>query len=217
MHRLYYSPAACSLAVHIVLEEIGAPYETEIRSAQNSEGTSAPDYLALNPKGRVPALTGVAGAAGGAPGLLTEAPAILNFLALSHPQAGLLPDDPSARARVHEWLNWLSGQVHGLGYGALWRPQRFVDDATLYPAIETRGLKTIVAGNDHIERILSDGRDWAVPGAYTIVDPFLLVFQLWGRRIGLDMQARWPTWAALSDRTLARPAVRRALDQEGLT
>ena len=73
MHRLYYSPGACSLAVRIVLEEIGQPYETEIRSAKNGEGTSTADYLALNPSGRVPALTGVSGGSGGAPDLLTVA------------------------------------------------------------------------------------------------------------------------------------------------
>ena len=69
MHRLYYSPGACSLAVRIVLEEIGQPYETEIRSAKNGEGTSTADYLALNPRGRVPALTGVSGGSGGAVGI----------------------------------------------------------------------------------------------------------------------------------------------------
>ena len=99
MHRLYYSPGACSLAVRIVLEEIGQPYETEIRSAKNGEGTSTADYLALNPRGRVPALTGVSGGSGGAPDLLTESVAILLFLAGSDPEAKLVPADAAAEAR----------------------------------------------------------------------------------------------------------------------
>ncbi len=216
MHRLYYSPGACSLAVHIVLEEIGEPYEAELRSARNGEGTTTADYLALNPKGRVPALTGVPGGSGGAPELLTEAVAILLFLARSHPGAMLLPTDPAGEARCLEWLSWLSVDLHGIGYGQLWRPHRFVPDPALYAAVKVKGLENIRAAYDHIDRILSDGRDWAVPGQYTVVDAYLLVFWLWGQRIDLDMGVEWPNWARLMNRVLARQAVRRALQQEGL-
>ncbi|MCX8999849.1 glutathione binding-like protein [Rhizobiaceae bacterium BDR2-2] len=216
MYRLYHSPGACSLAVHIVLEEIGLPYEAEIRSAKNGEGTTTPDYLALNPKGRVPALSGVPGSAGGAANLLTEAPAILFFLAASHPDCRLMPADPAGRARCLEWMNWLSGTLHGMGYGQLWRPQRVVTDTALYDAVKSAGLEIINAAHDHIEHVLSDGRDWAVPGQYTIVDAYLVVFWLWGGRIGLDMETAWPLWARLMRTVLARPAVREALAQERL-
>ncbi|MFD1330385.1 glutathione S-transferase family protein [Methylopila musalis] len=216
MHRFYHSPGSCSLATHIVLEEIGAPYEAEIRSAKNGEGTGAADYLALNPKGRVPALTGVPGGAGGAPDLLTETIAILLFLARSHPEAELLPPDAAGEARCLEWLSWIAIDLHGVGYSQLWRPHRFVDDPALHEAVKAKGLANIRAAYDHIERVLSDGRDWAVPGRYTVADAYLVVFWLWGRRIGLAMAADWPTWARLMDKTLARPAVRRTLAQEGL-
>ncbi len=216
MHKLFYSPGACSLAVHIVLEEIGAPYEAEVRSARNSEGTATPDYLALNPKGRVPALTGVGGDAGGAKGLLTEVGAILTFLARSHPEAELLPPTPEGAARCAEWMSWLSVDLHGVGFGQLWRPHRFVDDPALHEAVSAKGRSNIEAAYDHIERILSDGRDWAVPSAYSVVDPYLLVFWLWGARAGFDMQARWPHWARLMEKVKARPAVTRALQIEGL-
>ncbi|MFD2251679.1 glutathione S-transferase [Pseudochelatococcus lubricantis] len=212
MHRFYHSPGACSLAVHIVLEETGAPYEAEVRSARNGEGTSTPDYLALNPKGRVPALAGV----GDESGLLTEAVAILLYLARSHPGAGLLPADPAGEARCLEWLSWLSVDLHGIGYGQLWRPHRFVGDPALHAAVVERGRDNIRRVYDHIESILGDGRDWAVPGGYTVVDPYLLVFWLWGRHAGFDMEAEWPLWAGLMDKVLTRPAVRRALTQEGL-
>lgn len=216
MHRLYYSPGACSLAVHIVLEEIGEPYEAEIRSARNGEGTTTPDYLALNPKGRVPALTGVPGGAGGAPYLLTEAVAILLFLARSHPERKLLPADPAGEARCVEWLSWISVDLHGIGYGQLWRPHRFVPDPSLHEAVKAKGMENIRAAYDHLDRILSDGRDWAVPGQYTVVDAYLVVFWLWGRRIGLDMDADWPNWALLMTRVFERQAVKRALLQEGI-
>lgn len=84
LYRLYYSPGACSLAVRIVLEEIALPYKAELRSSSNGDGTTTPEYLALYPKGRVSALDGVPGSAGGAPNLLTEAPAIL-FFSRAHP------------------------------------------------------------------------------------------------------------------------------------
>ena len=214
MHRLYYSPGACSLVVHIVLEEIGAPYELELRSARNGEGTTTAEYLALNPKGRVPALTGVPGGAGGAPNLLTEAVAILLFLARSHPQANLLPADPAGEARCLEWLSWISVDLHGIGYGQLWRPHRFVPDPALHEAVKSKGLENIRAAYDHIELVLSDGREWAVPDQYTIVDAHLVVFWLWGKRIGLDTDADWPNWARLMEKVLARAAVRRTLEQE---
>lgn len=216
MHRLYYSPGACSLAVHIALEEIGEPYEAEVRSARNGEGTTTAEYLLLNPKGRVPALTGVPGGAGGAPNLLTEAVAILLFLARSHPQAKLLPADPAGEARCVEWLSWISVDLHGIGYGQLWRAHRFVSDPELYEAVMAKGKENIRAAYDHIDRTLADDREWAVPGEYTIVDAYLVVFWLWGQRVGLDTITNWPSWARLMSKVLERPAVRRAIQKEGL-
>lgn len=210
MHRLYYSPGACSLAVHIVLEEIGLPYEVELRSARDGEGTTTPDYLAINPKGRVPALTGVDGDT-----VLTEVLAILLFLARSHPAARLLPDDPAGEARVLEWLGWLSVDLHGIGYGQLWRAHRFVEDPALEDAVQAKGRVNIMAAYGHIEQRLADGRTWAVAGRYSVVDPYLLVFWLWGRRVGFAMED-WPHWSRLMERVLARPAVLRVLAREGL-
>lgn len=217
MYRLYYSPGACSLAVHIILEEIGVPYEAEIRSAKNGEGTTTAEYLALNPKGRVPALTGVPGGYGGAPNLLTEAVAILLFLARSHPEQKLLPANPAGEARCLEWLSWISVDLHGIGYGQLWRPHRFVADPKLHEAVKARGIENIRVGYDHVDHLLSDRRDWAVPGQYTIVDAYLIVFWLWGGRVGFDMEADCPNWARLMAKVLARPAVQRAIRQEGIT
>src|ERR1700704_2282650 len=128
-HRLYYSPGACSMAAHIVLEEIGEPYDLELVSSRGrvgGEGTTSPAWMAQNPKGRVPALSGVSGRIGGSDNLLTELHAILFYLARTHPQARLLPTDPAGEGRAIEWMNWLASNVHAMSYGQIWRAQRFL-------------------------------------------------------------------------------------------
>ncbi|KVD74255.1 glutathione S-transferase [Burkholderia sp. ABCPW 14] len=207
-YRLYYSPDACSLAAHIALEETGAPFDTEPVRVSRREHLGE-RYLAINPKARVPAL-----AIPGETRVLTETPAILTYLARKHPEAGLLPiDDPLREARCHEWLAWLVGWVHGVGYGALWRPGRFIDDASVHPAISAHGRRVIEAANGEIEAALRDGRQWAEPGGYSIVDPFLLVLYRWGRAVGLDMN-RCEAWGAHAARVAGRDAAKRALERE---
>ncbi len=219
MYRLYYSPGACSMAVHIVLEEIGDPYEREtVSSAGAREGkmTATPAWKAINPKGRVPALRGVPGRIGGADDLLTEAHAILFYLARTHPSHGLLPTDAAGEARCIEWMNWLASNVHAMSYGQIWRTQRFTDDEAQFPALKAKGERNLREQYAYIESLLGDGRDWAVPPGYTIVDPYLLVFYHWGQRIGFDMRAQYPAWTALTRRVVARPAVQRVLAEEAI-
>ena len=216
MYRLFYSPGACSLAPHIALEETGAPYTLELRSTRDSEGTASPAYLAINPKARVPALLGVPGRSGGADGLLTEASAILVYLGQAYPGARLLPADPAGTARCVEWLNWLSESVHGTSLAQIWRPQRFVSDPALFPAVQAKGRENLTEQFAFVEAILGDGRAWAVPDAFSVADAFLLVFWRWGGRIGFDMHDRYPAWTRTTARALTRPAVQRAIAQEGL-
>lgn len=212
-YRLYYSPGACSLAVHVVLEEIGTPYTLQEVSVARAE-TQQSAYLALNPKGRVPAL-----AIPSETKLLTELPAILVYLARQRPEANLLPIASAVEeARAHEWLEWLSGWVHGVGYGGIWRPERFcAQDTSAHEAIRANGRRVVEEAYATIERTLGDGREWALPSGYTIVDPFLLVLYRWGNRIGLGMRANYAAWTALAERTLERPAVQRALAREGIS
>lgn len=219
MHKLYYSPGACSLAAHVVLEEIGEPYELELvssRGVRAGEGTGSAAWTKMNPNGRVPALSGVPGRIGGADHLLTELTAILVYLARTHPRAKLLPTDPAGEARAVEWMNWMTGNLHAMSYGQIWRPHRFVDDTALFPAIKAKGERALHEQYAYVESLLADGRDWAVPGGYSVVDPYLLVFFLWGSRIGLAMRADYSAWARLSDRVASRPAVARVLASEGL-
>jgi glutathione S-transferase len=146
--------------------------------------------------------------------VLTETPAILTYLARAHPDAHLLPlDDPLREARCHEWLAWLVGWVHGVGYGALWRPGRFIGDPALHAAVSEHGRGVIDAANASIEAALADGRTWAEPGGHSIVDPFLLVLYRWGVSIGFDM-TQHRAWTAHAEREAERPAARRALARE---
>jgi glutathione S-transferase len=165
----------------------------------------------------VPALLGVPGRIGGAENLLTEVHAILVYLARSFPAAGLLPTDPAAEARCIEWMNWLASNVHAMSYGQIWRTQRFVADEALFAAVQAKGAENLREQYAYIESLLSDGREWAMPEGYSVVDPYLLVFYQWGQRIKLDMRSLYPAWTRLTERVLARPAVQRVLEREGIT
>ncbi|WP_028356587.1 glutathione S-transferase family protein [Bordetella petrii] len=211
-YRLFYSPGACSMAAHIVLEDVQADFTLEhVDLAQGAN--HRPEYLAINPKARVPAL-GIPGQAR----VLTELHAILVYLARQYPQAGLLPHgDPLAEARCHEWLGWLSGWVHGTGYGGIWRPERFSAETAHHEAIRSHARRTISAACQVIEQQFADGRRWALPGGYTIVDPFLLVLYRWGNRIGLEMRKDCPAWTDASLRLAERPAVQAVLRREAVS
>lgn len=103
-----------------------------------------------------------------------------------------------------------------MSYGQIWRPHRFTDDETMWDKVRERGRLNLLDQHAYIELLMSDGRDWALPAGYSIVDPYLLVSFRWGQRIGIDMRAAYPCWSASIDRVLARPAVQRALEQEGI-
>jgi len=208
MIALYYSPGACSLAAHILLAEAGVPYE--LRPTLIAEGaTQSPEFLRLNPKGRVPVL--VEGDF-----VLTELPAICHFIALRHPSARLWPAEPELSARTLEWFNWLSSSVHAVAFAQLWRAHRFVDDSTLHEAVVRKGRQNVLEAFAMIEERLA-GRQWAVGDAYSAVDAFLLVLYRWGNRIGESMVQDRPAWTLHTQRMLERPSVTRAFEEEGIT
>lgn len=209
MYHLYFSPGACSVAPHIVLEEIGQPYTTELMRVDitsKAENITHADYLKINPKGRVPVLKI-------GERVLTEAPAILTYLARKHPEADLLPKDPEVEARCYEWMAWASTTVHAVAFGQVIRPQRFVADPKDYPAVIAKGRQNLGAAFGYVEKQLQ-GRDWAVPYGYTIADPYLLFYYRAAKLAGLPMQERFPAWTKISERVMARPAVQRVLKRE---
>jgi glutathione S-transferase len=148
--------------------------------------------------------------------VLTELPAILFYLAGQSPSASLLPDNPGGLGRCLEWLNWLSGTVHSLSFGQVWRPQRLVNHEELFPSIVEKGRKNIIENYAYIEQQLTAPSGQSMLNSYGIVHPVLLVFWIWGRWIDVDMGKNYPTWTLLVNSIVERPAVQRALSTEGI-
>jgi glutathione S-transferase len=205
---LYYSPGACSLAAHIVLEEIGDPFSLSLVSSSDGS-TRSPEHLLLNPKGRVPVLTVE-------DMVYTELPAILFHLALSNPAAGLAPETTEKLVRCMEWFNWLSGTVHAVAVRMVWRSENFSSDLAQQSDTIAIGKANLVNAFELIEARLA-ATDWAVEDQYSIVDPFLFVIFRWGNRMGCDMRLLYPSWTRHTMRMLEREAVIRALSTEAIS
>jgi glutathione S-transferase len=206
MMKLYYSKAACSLATHIALEEAGVPFEVE--AIDISAGTQRNDgYLAKNPLGRVPVLELEDGR------VLTEVPAILEFIASSAPKRGLLPSDPWLKVKASEWMSLFVSSVHPtfLGY---YRPERFVRDRSAQDALRTDSREKFFSLLELVERQLPE-RGWVLGEAYSLCDAYALIFFLWARHFEFPLTGL-PRYSALAERVLARPATARAIEREGL-
>jgi len=204
---LYYAPTACSIAPHIALEEIGVPFEARRIDLAAGQQTS-PEYLKINPQGRVPALI-VDGQT------VTELPALLTYIASLNPDAELTPEPGTlAFARCFEWLGFLSSTLH-VTYAQFRRPARFVSEGSLSwgEVIEEGRVRTIALYRE-VERRLGDG--WAAGDQYSIADINLFPFYTWAWRLDLDVERECPKWTALVERVKQRPAVQRVIDREGL-
>jgi glutathione S-transferase len=203
---LFYAANTCALASHITLEEAGADFETRRIDFAAAEQTKAP-YLEINPKGRVPALmTGR--------GVLTETPAILAYVAQTHPQAKLAPlDDPFAFAELQAFVNYLCSTLH-IAHAHRGRGYRWADDPAAIEAMKKKIPQSVGACFDLIERSMFRG-PWAMGEAYTIADPYLYTLSRWMEGDGVD-PAAFPRVLDHRDRMASRPAVRRALESEGL-
>lgn len=148
--------------------------------------------------------------------LITEVPAIFTALSSLAPEKHLMGKTLIDTVRVYEWLNWLSGTLHGQGFGALWRPGRFTDDETVHEALKKGAMKMILRYYGDIERRL-DGSGYAVGGAFTVVDAFLLVFWQWGnKRVGVDMEKGYPKYRKLAENVAERESTRRTFVEEGI-
>lgn len=207
-YTLFFSPGACSMAVHIALQELGLDFKLELVSIATRE-TQGGKYLGINPKGRVPALQ-----IDGENRILTELPAIVTYLGLKYPNGAIVfPSDPMQSARCQEWLAWLAGWVHGYGFSMIMLPDRFSHDRGQDLALRNRGLEIVKEGFSDIERYL-DGSSFAVADVYTMADPYLFVMFNWANRYGFPMRADYPAWASLVDRMRARPAVQKVIEVE---
>jgi glutathione S-transferase len=204
MLKLYYAPGTCALASHIALEEAGAAYTTERLDFKKNQQNS-PEYLEINPKGRVPALVTDRGK-------LTETPAMLAFIAQSFPKAELAPlEDPYAFAQVQAFNSYLCATVH-VAHAHKMRGARWATEETTFADMKRMVPKTVGACFALIERDMLKG-PWVMGERYTICDPYLFTLAGWLEGDSVDI-ATLPKVADHRKRMAERPAVRKVLAEE---
>ena len=201
--QLYYFRGACSLADHIVLEWIGAPYQTIEISHANLK---SPDYLALNPSGTVPLL--IDGDL-----RLTQNAAILTYLAEKYPETRLTGDGSvQQRAEVIDWLSFLNSDVHP-AFKPIFSPARFYPDAKYSTVVADAGRDRVRAYLAIVEARL-DGRDW-LTDQRSIADPYLFVMLRWALKLKISLD-EFNNLSRFLDRMYSDPGVRAAvLAEEG--
>ena len=203
--KLLYAPGACSLGIHALLEEIGKPYESERINLQGGAQYQAP-FTSINPKSKVPTLVRDDGS------VLTEFPAIAYWLARTNPQAKLLPDDADAQARVLEAMDYVVATMHMQGFTRIFRPGNFSPNEADAEAVKARGKEIFEKGLAIMDKALA-GKEY-VAGPFSIADAALFYVEFWGAaRLKLTLP---PNCNAHYQRMLARPAVKRMMEQEGL-
>lgn len=199
--RFYYAPYTCALASHIVLEHIGAEHEA-VRLDFKAGQQLTPEFLAINPKGRVPAYVTERG-------VITETPALLLYLAQTHPQAGLAPlDDPFALAELQAVNSWFCSTVH-VAHAHRPRAYRWADDEAAQAGMRAKVAQNMGDCFDWIERELLRG-PWMMGQRFSIADPYLFTLANWLPADGVDI-ARFPRVADHQQRMRALPAVQRTL------
>ncbi|MFA9217394.1 MAG: glutathione transferase GstA [Sphingomonadaceae bacterium] len=199
--KLYYSPGACSLSPHIVLLETGLPFEIEKVDLQRKLTAGGADFTAINPKGYVPALQLDGGQ------LLTEGPAIVQYLADLAPQQQLAPPAGSlGRYKLTEWLNFIATELHK-PYAPLFTPTASEELKASSRAALARRLPTAAAALAHSDYLLGD--------QYSVADAYLFTVLSWAVHVRVDLSP-WPALLAFQQRVAARPAVQQALRDEGL-
>jgi glutathione S-transferase len=203
MLTLYYFPGACSMAAHAALEETGTPYERVSVNLREGE-QNGEAFRKINARGQVPALRI-------GDKVITESVAILTYVGRRFLEANLLPADPVDEARCVSWMTWISSTVDPLFRRAA-RPERFVTDEAARPAVAAAAKEAYWARCQEIDAHL-EGRTWMMGDHYSVCDPYALVYYAWAPRFGLPV-AELAAYAALKDRLLERPAVRRVLERE---
>lgn len=168
--KLYYAPGACSLAPHMLLRILGIDFEAVNSMADPNTYDFISNFHLINPKMRVPVL--VIGSE-----TITETPAIFTAISQLVPEKHLFGTTPIEVVRAYEWLNYLSGYLHGQAFGGIWRAGRFSDDPAAIEGIKEKALLNIKAGYEFIEGKLTGV--YAVGEGLTVVDAYLLVFYRW--------------------------------------
>ncbi|GKS99756.1 glutathione S-transferase family protein [Acidovorax sp. SUPP3434] len=197
---LYYAPGTCAQAVRIALNEAGADHALE-RMDFKAQQQRTPEYLAINPKGRVPALVTEQG-------VLTETPALLAYVAQRFPEARLAPTDPHGFARMQEFNSYFASTVH-VAHAHRPRANRWADEPEAIAAMQRKVGANMTECFALIEQQLQG--PWVLGDAYSVSDGYLFTIGGWLQSDGVDI-ARFPKVHAHAQRVAARPAVQRSLD-----
>jgi glutathione S-transferase len=199
--KLYFSPGACSLSPHIVLHELGLPFEAVLASTKTHKLADGTDYYTINPKGYVPLLELDDGQR------LSEGPAIVQYLADKVPAKGLIAAAGTMpRYRQVEWLNFISSELHK-SYSPLFNPAMPEEGKEVFRQ-RLRGRYKYL--NEQLE-----GRSFLMGDAFSVPDAYLFTVTNWAPRVGVDLAAQ-PNVQAFMTRMAARPAVQAAMKAEGL-
>ena len=203
--KLYWGPHTCAIGIHVLLEEIGAPYETEKIDVAGG-ATRRPSFSSVNPKGKVPTLVRNDGT------VLTEFSAIATWLARSHPDKTLLPTDAEGEARAVEVMAYVEGTIHGQGYARIFMPQRFEPQDVVHQAmglgrrsVRTLGMRMVEEGFAILDPQLAR-YPYAVGEDFTIADAALFYAERWASGAGITLPFNVQRHL---QRVLARPAVHR--------
>ena len=208
MTTLYWGPHTCAIGIHVLLEEIGAPYDTVTLDAAGGD-THRPPFSAINPKGKVPTLVRDDGS------VLTEYATIARFLAARHPEADLVPSDAESGIRAEEMMDYAVGTVHGLGFARIFTPARFEPDDVLHGTlklgagkVKEQGRAAVEQGFSILDKALGD-RPFAGGERFGIADTALFYVERWAAEVEVALP---PALARHFDRLRARPAVRRVME-----
>ena len=203
--KLFYAPGACSIGIHVLLEEIGKPYEA-VQVNLREGAQFKPDFTSLNPKSKVPTLQQADGS------VLTEYPAIAVWLASTFPEAKLLPADATQLARALEYTDYAVATMHIQGFGRIFRPTNFAPSEADQDAVKARGEEIFAKGLGLFDKAL-EGKDYLL-GSFSFADSALFyVCFWWAARLN---KALPPNVAAHYARMNARPSVQRVMKAEGL-
>jgi glutathione S-transferase len=199
--KLYYTPGACSLAPHITAREAGIPIELKRVDLKTKTVDTPGDFTQVNSKGYVPALATSQGP------VLTECPAIMQYLADQKPESGLAPQAGSmARYQLQEWLNFVTSELHK-ALGTFFNPA--VTEEWRKAVSDRLALRL-----DWLNKELT-GKPFAMGDKFTVVDAYIFTILNWAPMVKFDL-ARWPAIVDYQKRIAARPKVQEAMKAEGL-
>lgn len=209
MIELHYYPSTASMAPHIVLEELGIPFQL-VRIDKDNGALDSPAYRALNPNGLIPVLID-------GDSVLYETAAICLHLADTHPDAGLLPALASpARAQAYKWLSWLSTTLQQ-ALIVYFYPERWVDDSVAEAQVRRHAQARVLGLLEQLDaQLASHGEDWLLGRDYSLLDAYAMMLCRWTRNFDGRKARDFPHLGPWLQRVLARPAVQRVFAREAL-